>query len=103
MTTDGYSKAVKVDMTGWSIQAVWTGSPTGTFFVQMSNDNPFSGDPTNWTIQQKSLMDTGDITDGQSLGIGHKQCPYRWVRLGYHAVSGSGTLSATLNWTGYSK
>lgn len=103
MVADGYSAPVKVDMYGYDIQLLFTGTPTGTFFLQISDDNPFVGSgqpPANWTQMQRSIIDTVDIPDN-SIGWGHSQRNYRWVRVGYKFVSGTGTItSAICNYRG---
>lgn len=83
-----------------SIQAVWTGSsPAGTFKVQVSNDPvvalPGSSNPSsnvvNWTDYSGSslaITTTGSwVWDLNLMG-------YRWARLVYTRVSGTGSLTA---------
>lgn len=90
----------------WSIQAIWTGMPTGTLKVQISNDmvavaasnsSPNGPNPAanvvNWSDYSNSSLDitseSGDWTWVAQLP------PYRWIRLVYESTSGSGSLSAT--------
>lgn len=84
----------------YSIQIFFTGSPNGSFRLQMSNDD---GNPqasreedrdygiVNWTDISDSAFTVsaaGDIAwDVQNAG-------YRWVRVVYTAVSGSGTITS---------
>ena len=89
----------------WSIQAIWTGAPVGTFQIQVSNDivplaptttNPVGPDPAalvvNWSNYTGSQVVTtgmnGNWTWISQLGA------YKWVRLSYTATSGTGTVNA---------
>lgn len=98
---DGYSPAVNLaDTTGFSIQAVWTGSPTATFVIQVScdPDPTMKGTPTNWT-----LLDNSTVTGG-AAGThvwGSANAPYRWVRLGVVVGGGSGVLNAICSCKGH--
>lgn len=96
MVTDGYSPAFDLEMvTGYSIQANWTGTPTGYLFIQVSND--FTG-PTNWDLIDLSLFPTGAIAD--SVLYKQHMAAFRWIRLGYAFGSGTGTLNARLSCKG---
>lgn len=95
-----------ISIYAYSIQAVWTGgtAPNGTFSLQGSNDPGDNGSgqgvsqPTNWTnIIGSSQSISG--TPGNIL-FDVVECSYRWVRLIYTPVSGSGTLTATINTKG---
>lgn len=96
MDQDGYSNPFDLQMvTGYSIHAVWTGTPTGIFFIQVSNDN---APPTNWSIMDPSLINTEGLA-GNHLWKQH-MAPFRWIRFGYAFGSGTGTLNARLNCKG---
>ena len=100
MNTTITSPAVQLDqIIGYAIQAVYTGTPTGTFKLQASNDpvklaydvNPQT--PTNWTDIANSSYSvssagiyTWNVTD----------VFYTFVRLVYTDGS-SGTSTAVLN------
>lgn len=83
---------------GYAIQAVYTGTPTGTFKLQASVDPvkdgpPNTPQPTNWD----------DITDSSftvsSAGVyiwNVTDAMYTWVRLVYTDSSG-GTSTAIVN------
>ena len=100
MTSDGYSDPFNIELvTGFSIQATWTGTPTGYLFLQASNDFPINqSNPTNWTLIDRSVHPTS----GSSGDLIYKQhmAAYRWVRLGYAYGSGSGTLNARISCKG---
>lgn len=86
-----------------SISAIFSGSPVGTFKLQISNDivpvnpsatNPVGSDPagavvnwTDYTGSSQAISASGDFT-WNLLDIG-----YRWIRLVYTRSSGSGTLN----------
>lgn len=108
MTTS--SKSIGIDINqefSWSIQASWTGTPTGTLTIEVSNDivpiasmvgNPVGPNPAanvvNWsTYTGSSVPVTG--TSGNWMYISQLG-PYRWVRLSYTAISGTGTLNAVM-------
>lgn len=84
----------------YSIQLVFTGSPSGTFKLQCSNDagNPNGAVPpslssgvTNWTDiagSSQVISAAGDITyQVENAG-------YAWVRVVYTFTSGTGTITS---------
>lgn len=84
----------------YSIQAVFTGTPTGSFELQCSNDQGHIDAPskavqgsgvTNWTTitgSSQSVSAAGNITwDAQNVG-------YLWVRVIYTRTSGTGSLTS---------
>ena len=90
----------------WSIQAVWTGEPTGSFAIQISNDivpvaasgaYPIGSNPganvINWTTYSNSILDV--VADDGNWTWVAQLPPYRWIRLIYLADEGSGTVNAT--------
>lgn len=77
---------------GFSVQAIWSGTPTGTLGLQFSNDIAQGGAaPTNWTA------DSTQALSGSAGSYMWNIWPanYRWVRLVYTKTSGTGTLNAT--------
>jgi len=101
MTEDGYSDAFNLELvTSYSIQAVWTGTPTGYLFIEVSNDVSFNNsEPTNWSLMDISLLNTAGIA-GNHLWKQY-MAPFKWLRFGYAFGSGTGTLSARLNCKGH--
>ena len=102
MVQDGYSPAINIELvTGYSAQAVWSSSPTGYLFIQVSNDAPFGNtEPTNWTLIDRSLVPTNGVA-GDAIWKQH-MAAFRWVRFGYAFGSGTGTLNARLSCKGTS-
>lgn len=88
---------------GFSIQAVWTGVPVGTFKLQISNDagnneqssNPSTANVTNWsdyTGSSQAISGAGNWAWDVTISAA------RWVRLVYTATSGTGSgTSVQLN------
>ena len=68
-----------------SVQAAWTGTPTGTLKLQISND-PLAGSWTDYTGSSVSLTGTSDTT------AWFFENASRWVRVVYTFASGAGTL-----------
>lgn len=71
-----------------SFQPVWTGTPTGTFTVYVSNDQ------INWDLLPAS------VTGNPAGSAGHTTIPCygfstAWIQLWYTNASGSGTVAAT--------
>jgi ABC-type phosphate transport system substrate-binding protein len=86
------SESVLIDQIyGFSMQAVFTGSPVGTFKLQASNDNinaKFPQDVTNWT----DIADSSEaISDAGGITWNFNGAFYRWVRVVYTRSSGSGS------------
>lgn len=83
-----------------SYSAVYTGSPTGTFTVEVTNDyslNPAGGveNPGNWT----AITLIPDAVATGSAGnnfIDVRGTAASWIRLVYTPSSGSGSLTATI-------
>lgn len=105
-TTSCVSKGVDLNQLNLaSMQAVYTGSPTGTLKVQVSTDNVPVGlgsnpgsNVVNWTDytgSSVSISAAGNTLYNMSF-VG-----YRWARLVYTKGSGTGSISATLTGKGY--
>lgn len=104
------SKTIGLDLNqefGYSIQAVWTGAPVGTFTVEVSNDivpvapatsNPVGPNPAanvvNWSTYTNSEVTT-DGANGNWTWIS-QLIPYRWARLSYASTSGTGSLNVVM-------
>lgn len=86
-TTVCTSQAIDVGMLcRWSIQLVWTGTPTGTFKVQESNDN------TNWTdVNSATASAAGSAA---SAIINAINCQTKYIRVLYTNASSTGVIGA---------
>lgn len=79
---------------GTTIEVKWSGSPTGTFNIQRTNEE----DPEESDWQNLDFGET--VSAGGSSG--NHQFDIRWIsfsklRVKYTRISGSGTLKATAN------
>lgn len=86
---------------GVCIQAVWTGTPTGTLVLEASTDQERLSDGTgvtNWTAIAGSSVSLTGVAGNQMWNV--DLAFYRWVRLVYTASSGSGTLNARIQMKG---
>lgn len=104
MSGDLTSSVISLDQVyGYSVQAVFTGSPNGTLKLQCSDDPgsaeraPLGSGVTNWTDitgATFSITGAGDATFNVNLAF------YKWARLVYTRTSGSGSLTARCNTKG---
>lgn len=81
------------DMAGYDLQVVWTGTPTGTLTLQVSDKaNPSEADDTDWVTTTETSMTNpaGSASKFRVylVGSGGKH------RLKYVNASGSGSLYA---------
>ena len=91
-----------VKFSGCSFQAVWSGTPTGTFAVYVSNDFQPSATGDQSSPQNAGTFDNLGVTvSTQPAGsAGSTFIPIyascgMWVQLWYTNTTGSGTLSGT--------
>ena len=103
-----YSKGTNLSVgTNISIQANWTGIPTGTFKIQISNDIVDENTARNQD-PASNVVNWSDYTgsDTQVVGVAgnwlwmDKNVGYRWIRLVYTRISGSGFMTAIFNGKG---
>jgi len=81
----------------WSLQLIFTGSPSGTFVIQVSND-PLSYEDVkngaktigNWSDYTGS---TSIITAAGDLFFNIKDAGYKWARVKYVFTAGTGSLT----------
>lgn len=77
------------------VQLVWTGSPVGNFFVDVSADyDANTNNPGNWTPIALSPAPT--TAAGSPIYIDMNQLSAPFIRVRYVSTSGSGTLTATI-------
>lgn len=81
-----------------AIQAVWTGSPVGSIFLEISNDETNTQSAiVNWstyTGSAQAVSGVGNFTWNLNW-VG-----YRWIRVTYTKTSGTGTLGAIFSGKG---
>lgn len=80
----------------FSLQIVFTGTPTGSFKLQMSDDpypnNAVTNPPTNWTDIANSSQ---SVTEAGNVGWDYSLAGFNWVRVVYTDDS-SGSSTATI-------
>lgn len=97
MSGDINSSPTNIDeAVSFSVQAVMSGSPTGTLELQASNDIVLSSAdaPVNWTTVTES---EADVTAAGTYMVNVEFPSYSWVRLIYKRVGGNGTIDARIN------
>lgn len=78
-----------------AIELVWTGTPTGTFTVDGSIDAVTSpSGVTNWFNTGTTV--TAPAGSASSTLVNLTTIGYRWIRVSYTRVSGSGSLAVTI-------
>lgn len=68
-------------------QLTWTGTPTGTFIVYVSQDK------VNWTILNTSGVTNPSGSAGSTV-VQFSNLPFWWIEIQYLKTSGTGTLNA---------
>lgn len=87
------SEAQELDhIYGFSVHAVFTGTPSGTFRLQCSNDDvQLPSQVVNWT----NITDSDQIVSAAGdIMYNYREANYKWVRLVYIRVGGTGSVSA---------
>lgn len=80
----------------YSVQAVITGTMTGTVSLQASNDvlsNNLTS-PINWTTIPETIS---SVNNTGTYMVNVEFPAYSWVRLIYTPISGTGTMTANIN------
>lgn len=81
-----------------SLQAVSTGTSTGTVKIQVSND-PITAVPTNWTDLSGATV---NVTAASKVIIPKYDSCYNWTKIVYTKNNGdTGTLSVNFKSIGY--
>lgn len=89
MSSNVTSLPIQLDQDfGYSVQAVWAGTPSGTFLVEVSNDK------LTWVIHPQSPV-TFAGQDGTIMWNINGTMNYFWARLIFISSSGPGLLTAT--------
>lgn len=101
-----YSNPISLrHLSSYSVQVVTTGSPSGTFKLQASNDDPdhtgvkYPTSSMNWTDIDGSSF---TVTASGSLVWNAQASGYLWVRVVWTKTSGTGTISGRFNGKGES-
>lgn len=83
---------------GFSFQAVWTGSPTGNFYLQGSCDSAEvpATVPTNWSTDYTTKVDVTVVDNPFLINFNANEVNYNWVRFVFSG-SGSGFLNVRFN------
>lgn len=85
-----------------SFQNIFTGTPTGTFTYQGSNDiDPINNAITGWTTVTPDVAPTNPAGAGGNTTAAFKVPYYRWYRQVYTAGGGAGTLITIAEGKGY--
>jgi hypothetical protein len=94
MSADFVSDPILIDQIfGYSFQAIFSGSPDGSFKLQASNDDVSRPqNVSNWTdIAGTALVIT---VDGDAMW-NVTNAFYKWVRISWTVLSGTGSCSVT--------
>jgi hypothetical protein len=84
-----YSNIIEVSrMDNHGIEVAWTGTPTGTLTILVSNSG------LNWPALTFDPVLTQPVGSANSIAINLNQLPFKYVMLKYINASGSGTLKA---------
>lgn len=99
-----YSNPISLrHLSAFSVQLVATGSPTGSFKLQMSNDNPdhtgnkYPTSTMNWTDLDGSSI---SITTSGNVGWNATGAGYLWLRVVWTKTSGTGSITGRFNGKG---
>ncbi len=97
-TSTYYSTATEVrQFENVSYQLVWSGTPTGTFTVWVSNlVAPSLVNDTDWISLTLATAISQPAGSASKYSVDLSSLPFYWVRLKYVNASGSGTITAYL-------
>lgn len=85
-----------------SIQCVWTGAPTGTFYIEYSDDLSTSEGGSGvftWIIAPNGTA--GIVAESGKILFRTYSLGERWIRLRWAHTAGAGTLNARFNAKGF--
>lgn len=88
LADDWQSEAIHLQfLNQYSIQLVFTGTPTGSWYLETSDDQR---EPTNWSVLTGSSQ---AITEAGNHTWHVRSAAYTWLRVRYQRASGSGSLT----------
>ena len=88
----------------WTMR--WTGTPTGTFSVEVSNEydpdkNPTPGDWTQYTLTIPAGVQPAGAYPAAGSGIDLAPTSFKWARLCYTNSASTGVLTSRCHAKGY--
>lgn len=84
-----YSQIIDISkMDNQGLEVTWTGTPTGTLSVLVSNSG------INWPSLTFNPIITQPAGSASTIAINLNQIPFKYMMLSYTNASGSGTLTA---------
>lgn len=92
LPADGTGTRIKV-CARLSIQAIWTGTLTGTISFEVSNSAGADGVSGTWSPLTVTLMGTQPAGAAGSFMVDPLIIAAAWIRVRYTAVSGAGNVS----------
>jgi len=101
--TNQYSNPISLrHLSAYSIQVTTTGTPSGTFKLQMSNDNPEYGG--KYPLSTMTWVDidgsTLTVTAAGNIAWNAQGAGYLWARVVWTKSSGTGTIAGRFNGKG---
>ena len=91
MTGNLSAKQLVTNINGLSIQAIYTGAPTGTLTISASNQIDGNGTFSTWTGSVISISAAGDVL------YNFPPIKVQWIKVSYGFTSGSGLLTVIAN------
>lgn len=81
-----------------SIQSIFTGAPTGSLYLEVSNQIIAQGGDPDALVTQWSQVSSSVVAVAAAGDFMHiiSNMGYRWVRLSYVPAGGNGTLNSTM-------
>lgn len=73
---------------------IWTGTPTGAFTFEVSNNYDRIATTGTWVTWAPAVAPADPAGSATSTSVNLANFPYRWVRFKYTNASGTGTLNA---------
>lgn len=98
MSADVTSSVVEIKgINDLAVQLIFTGSPTGTFYIQSSVDYGINGASATWAAVTTSPATISASGSGSNHLISLEGYSFPWVRVFYDFSSGTGSLDAYIS------